>query len=195
MWRWIIRIWVSVVLFVFLIFCSSGLLIRVTHLLAKMGFPLLLQWAHVHALLAMFLSGLLAGQVVLGPNFTGRGWFRSQNGLTYEGFKLEEIKPWTWLLFSPVFLLGIVAWLLEQRESEPRSNFSFVNFYHDVLMPNCSLSWWKNYPLYPFCGVQLIFVGAWIAAVGYSLAPMVRRGGSKLLRTMQTSPTEERKKV
>jgi hypothetical protein len=169
---------------------SSLVMIEVVRLIATAGLPFLLRFFHAHALLMMFLSGVLAGQVVLGSNFTGRGWFRSHDGLTYEGFKLEEIKPWIWLLVSPVFALGVIAWFQEQRGPGTLSSLSFVNFYHDVLMPNCSLSWWKNYPLYPFCGVQLIFVGTWIAAIGYSLAPLVRRSGSKLLRTMQPSPTD-----
>ena len=194
MWRWIIRLWVSVVLFVFLMFCSSVLLIRVTHLFAKIGFPLLLQETHAHVIVTMFLLGMATGQVVLGANFTGRGWFRSKSGQSYEGFKLEKIKPLTWLLVSPVFVLGIVAWLQERRESGAHSNLFFVNFYNDVLTPNCSFSWWKNYQLYPLCGVQLLSVGIWTAAVGYSCAPMVRRSFSKLLRRIQASSAGERQK-
>ena len=196
MWRWIIRLYVSVVLFVFLLFCSGVLLIRVAHLLMEAGSPVLLQWIHTHYLFAMFLLGVLAGQVVLGSNFTGRGWFRSKDGLTYEGFKLEKIKPWTWLLVSPVFLLGVIAWFLEKSESGVLSGLSFVNFYNDVLIPNCPLASWKNPQLYPFCGEQLLCGGTWMASVGYSLAPLVRRPGSRLLRNMRKTngikiPAEE----
>ncbi len=145
MWRWIIRMYVSVVLFVFLLFCSGAVLIRVAHLLLMVGSPVLLQWMHAHYLFAMFLLGVLAGLVVLGSNVTGRGWFRSKDGLTYEGFKLEKIKPWTWLLISPVFVLGVIAWFLEKSESGALSGVSIVNFYNDVLMPDCPLASWKNH--------------------------------------------------
>ena len=179
-WRWIIRVWVSIVLFFFLMFCFSVLLIRLTHLLAKISFPLLLQWSHAHVLLTLFLLGVSAGQVVLGSNFTGRGWFRSRSGQSYEGFKLEKIKPWSWLLFSPVFMLGVISWCMEQSKSRIFSSSFFINFYRDVLEPNCSLSWWRNYRLYPYCGVQLICIGIWTASIGYSLALWVRSRRSKL---------------
>lgn len=159
MWRWIIRIYVSFVLFFLLLGCSGVLLIRMVHLLAKAGSSVLMQWVHSHFLFTMSLLGVLAGQVVLGSNFTGRGWFRSKSGQSYEGFKLEKIKPWTWLLVSPVFLFGVIAWFLEQSGSGVFSRFSFVNFYIDVLKPNCSATSWRYYALYPFCGVQLYLRG------------------------------------
>jgi hypothetical protein len=163
------------------------------------GSPLLLQWIHTHYLLAMFLLGLLAGLVILGSNVTGRGWFLSKDGLTYEGFKLEKIKPWTWLLISPVFVLGVIAWFLEKSVSGIHSGLSFANFYYDVLMPNCPLASWKYPGLYPFCGEQLVFVGIWMASIGYSLAPLVRKCSSRLLRSMRgasemTIPVEESQK-
>jgi hypothetical protein len=187
MWRWIIRVWVSIVVFWILMFSNGAILITVARLMARIGLPFLLQLFHAHVLFTMFLLGVLAGQVVVGSNFTGRGWFRSKSGLTYEGFKLEKIKSWTWLIVSPVFLLGVVSWMQERIESGVLSNLTLVSFYRDVLMPNCSLSSWKNYQLYPFCGVQLICVGIWMASIGYSLAPLVRRHGSRLLRSMRNS--------
>jgi hypothetical protein len=187
MWRWIIRVWVSIVVFWMLLFMSSLALIEVARLMARIGLPFLMQLIHSHTLFAMFLLGILAGQVVLGSNFTGSNWFRSKSGLTYEGFKLEKIKPWTWLLISPVFVLGVVGWVLERSESVVWSNITLVNFYQDVLMPNCSLSWWKNYQLYPYCGEQLLCVGIWMASLGYSIAPVIRRHGSQLLRSMRNA--------
>jgi len=195
MWRWIIRVYVSFVIFVFLMFCSGVLLVRVAHLLVWAGSPLHLQLIHTHYLFTMLLLGVLAGQVVLGSNFTGRGWFQSKSGLIYEGFKREKIKPWTWLLVSPIFVLGVVGWVLERSESSIWSNITLVNFYNDILIPNCPLSWWKNHRLYPYCGEQLLCVGIWMASIGYSLAPLVRRHGSRLLRSMRnahevSTPTE-----
>jgi hypothetical protein len=188
MWRWIIRAWVSLVLFWMLMLSSCVALIAAVRQMARLGIPFLLQQIHSHALLSMFLLGMLAGQVVLGSNFTGRGWFRSKSGLTYEGFKLENIKPWTWLMISPVLLLGVVLWAHAQSESIILSNISVGDFYHDVITPNCSLSWWKNYRLYPCCGVQLLCVGVWMASLGYSIAPKVRRQGTRLIRSLKSAP-------
>jgi hypothetical protein len=187
MWRWIIRVWVSIVVFWILMYFCGGISITVARLMARIGLPFLLQFFHTHALLTMFLIGVMAGEVVLGPNITGRGWFRSKSGLTYEGLKLEKIKSWTWLLFSPVFLLGVVSWIAQRSESGVISNLTLANFYQDVLMPNCSLSWWKNNQLYRYCGEQLLFVGVWMASIGYSLSPLVRRHGSRLLRSMRNA--------
>jgi hypothetical protein len=197
MWRWIIRVWVSIVLFVFLMSCSGALLIRVTRLLVWVGLPLLSQLVHSHVLFTMFLLGVLAGQVVLGSNFTGRGWFRSKSGHTYEGFKLEKIKLWTWLTITPVLLLGIVLWFMEQSELGVTTSITLASFYHDFLMPNCSTASWRDYRLNPSCGVEIIFVGSWTASIGYSLAPLIRRGGTHLLRSMRsanktTIPDEKR---
>jgi hypothetical protein len=187
MWRWIIRVWVSIVVFWISMFFSAAVLVTVARQMAKVGLPFLVQLLHSHTLLSMFMLGVLAGHAVVGSNFTGRGWFRSKSGLTYEGFKLETLKSWTWLLVSPVFVLGVVSWMLERSESGVLSNITLTNFYHDVLMPNCSLSWWKNYQLYPFCGVQLICVGIWMASIGYSLAPLVRKHGSRFLRSLRSA--------
>jgi len=187
MWRWIVRVWVSIVVFWISMFFNGAVLITVARLTARMGLPFLKELIQSHVLLSMFVLGVLAGQAVVGSNFTGRGWFRSKSGLTYEGFKLEIIKPWTWLLVSPVFVLGVVSWMLGRSESGVLSNVTLMSFYHDVVMPNCSLWWWKNFPLNPFCGVQLICVGVWMASIGYSIAPLVRKHGSRLLRALRGS--------
>jgi hypothetical protein len=196
MWRWIIRVYVSFLVFVIFMFGTSAFFINVTRLLVRAGLPQLSQLVHAHVLITMFLLGVLAGQVVLGSNFTGRGWFRSKSGRTYEGFKLEMIKPFTWLMISPIFLMGVASWVLTQSESRVVTRLSFANFYRDVLMPNCSISYWKNYQLYPYCGVQLICVGIWMASIGYSLAPLVRRHGTRYFRSLRGAnddpiPTEE----
>jgi len=187
MWRWIVRVYVSLVVFWFLMFMSSLALIEVTRLMSRMGLPFLTQLVHSHVLFTMFLLGVLAGQVVLGSNLTGRGWFRSKSGQTYEGFKLEKLKPWTWLLVSPIFLLGVVSWCLEQSESEVLSSLSFAGFYQGFLMPNCSNIPLRAYQFNIACTMQLLFVGFLMASIGYSLAPWVRRRGSRWVRSMRSA--------
>src|ERR1039458_3080700 len=190
MWRWIIRIYVSSVLFLFLLFCSGVLLIRVAHLLMKAGSPFLLQSIHAHVLLTMFLLGMAAGLTFLGSRFTGRGWFRSKDGQTYEGFRLEELKPWTWLFGSLIFLLGVVLWCLEQGEKGVLSNLTPANFYHDFVIPDCSSAWVIGYKseIAVACTMQLLFGGIWLASIGYSLAPMARRRSMSLLHSFRAEP-------
>lgn len=179
MWRWIIRSYVSFMLFWVLMFGAGIALIEANHLFLLMGSSLLSRWLHAHIMWTLFLLGIMSGQVTLGSNFTGKGWFRSKDGQTYEGLKLEELKPWTWLLVSPVFVLGVIFWFMEKIESSVFSNLSFESFYHDFLMPNCSNVELRAYQFSTSCGTQLLFVGFWMASIGYSLAPMVRKRGAK----------------
>jgi hypothetical protein len=188
MWRWIIRSYVSVMLFWVLMFSGGVALREVDHLSLLAGSSVLSRWCHAHVLWTLFLLGIMAGQVSLGSNFTGEGWFRSKDGQTYEGFKLEELKPWTWLLVSPLFLLGVVMWCLEKNESGVFSSLSFESFYHDFLMPNCSNVGLRAYQFNISCGMQLLFVGFWMASIGYSLAPIVRKHGAKLFRSLRFEP-------
>jgi hypothetical protein len=188
MWRWIVRVYVSIVVFWFLLFFNGLVLIEMARLIAKVGIPFLSQWIHAHVVLTLLLLGAAAGQLPLGVNFTGEGWFRSKDGLTYEGFKLEELRPWTWLLTSPIFLLGVVMWFLVQSESGTLSRPSIVTFYHGFLMPSCSNMPLRAYQSNIDCTMQLLFVGIWMASIGYSLAQMVRRLGATLL--CRLSPPE-----
>lgn len=128
MWRWIVRVYASIVLFWFFMFCSGLALVRVAHALVKIGWPYLSQEIHTHLLLTMFLLGMITGCVTLGSNFTGTGWFRSKDGQSFEGFKFEEIKPWTWLFGVFIFGLGVVMWRLEQIERSALCNPRFQAF-------------------------------------------------------------------
>jgi len=183
MWRWIIRAYVSLVLFLFFLFGSGVVLVRVAHALAEIGWPYPLQEIHSHLLVAMFLLGLASGQVILGSNFTGKGWFRSRDGRTYEGFRLEELKPWTWLFGSFIFALGVVVWSMEQIEISAHWKPSLASFYHDFFMPDCSNARFADYKnsITVTCTMHLLFVGILVASVGYSLAPFVRRQAASLL--------------
>ena len=184
MGRWIIRIWVSIVVFWFMMFMSGMVLASAVHLSLRMDLPFLRENIRHHDLLTMFLLGVMTGLPVLGSGFTGRGWFRSKRGLTYEGFKLEAIKRWMWLLISPVLFVGVIAWIETQREGGVLFSVTWSSFYHGFLMPDCA-----NRPLLRYTGdttciMNLLFVGTWLASVGYSLAPIVRRHGAKLWRNL-----------
>jgi hypothetical protein len=182
MWRWMIRIYVAFVVFAFLMFISGVLLIRVDRLLITVGYPGFSRAVHEHVLFTMFLLGFVVGQLYLESNFTGRGWFRSKSGLTYEGFKLEALKPWTWIIAGPILLLGTFLWFYEQSESGVMSDLSPGRFYHDFLMPNCSNAPLVGFPGDLTCFMHLLFVGTWVASIGYSLAPTVRRNALVMLR-------------
>lgn len=191
MWRWIIRIWISIVMFWFLTFMSGLILSSVVHLFLRMELVALRQAIRDHHLVAMFLLGLAAGLPVLGSRFTGRGWFRSKSGLTYEGFKLEEIKRWMWLLISPALMLGVFVWGESQHGMGVLSGRAALSsFYHELVMPNCSSGGLLSYRGDTTCSASLLTVGIWLSAVGYSVAPAIRMGGAKLLRARRNTEVE-----
>lgn len=169
-----------------MMFMSGLILASLVHLSLRIEFLSLRQWIRDHDLLTMFLLGISAGLPVLGSRFTGRGWFRSKSGLTYEGFKLEKIKRWMWLLISPVLIVGVVAWIETQREMVGFSDATFSNFYHEFLIPNCSSGGLLRYRGDTRCSMNLLIVGTWLASIGYSLAPFFRRHGAKLLHAWQS---------
>lgn len=188
MWHWIIRIYVSLMVFLVLLFVSIVLLKEAAHLFLWVGSPWLSDWFRSHVLWASLLAGAMAGQVPVGSSLTGEGWFRSNDGKTFEGFKLEKLRRWTWLLISPLFLLGVVLWCTEQSESGVLSGLTLENFYHDFLGPNCSEVWARKYWFNTSCNMQFLFVASWMASIGYSLGPMVRKRGFALFRNMRNAP-------
>jgi hypothetical protein len=59
-------------------------------------------------------------------------------------------------------------------------------FYHDFLAPDCSNASFANYKsdIVMTCTMHLLFVGVFVASVGYSVAPMLRKlGGSIIQKT------------
>jgi len=184
MWRWIIRVYVAFIVFFVMMFISGVVLINANHLLVWANVANLSNFIHAHILLTMFLLGLVAGQVYLGSNFTGRGWFRSKSGMTYEGFKLETLKPWSWLIISPVLFAGLIFWFEIQKENGVFAQINWLNFYHGFLLPEspCYLhELGKNRS----CGLNFMFLGTWIAAIGYSLAPYLRTGIKKVIFSLR----------
>ncbi len=187
MGRWIIRIWVSVVVFWFQMFIAGLVLASLVHLSLRLGLFPLRQWIRDHDLLTMFLLGVCTGLPVLDSRFTGRGWFKSKSGLTYEGFKLEEIKRWMWLFISPVLILGVMVWVETQDGMGTLSGATFSSFYHELLMPNCSSGGLLRYRGDTTCSMNFLTVGTWLASVGYSLVPAIRSRGAMVLRTKRST--------
>jgi hypothetical protein len=184
MWRWIIRVYVAFMLFVVLVFMAGIAVVSVERSVVRLGYSGLSRVVHEYPLLTLFLIGLVVGQIYLGSNITGRGWFRSKSGLTYEGFRLEKLKPWSWLIVSPVLIAGIFLWLTLQAERGASSDIRLSSFYHGFLMSDCSNFRGARIHGDPECSLRLMMLGTWVAAVGYSLAPFVRRSRQGLYRCL-----------
>jgi hypothetical protein len=190
MWRWIIRTYVSLIVFVLLLFISLMVLKEAAHALTGAGFPWLAEWFRAHILLTAFLTGLIAGQAPVDSRLTGEGWFRSKDGKTFEGFRLEELRRWTWLLVAPLFMLGVVFWCLEQSQLGVLSRLTISNFYNSFLMPKCADVWARGYYFNNACNMQFLFVASWTASIGYSAGPIIRRAGQRLIRGFSHSSRE-----
>jgi hypothetical protein len=185
MWRWIVRAYVAFVVFVFLQFvCGVGLL-ELNHFLIRYGYFRLNSLMHEYTLTVMFLLGLVAGMAYLGSNFTGQGWFRSKSGLTYEGFRLEAFKRWTWLIASPILIVGIFFWVAIQKENGVLAQINWLGFYRGFLMPECSNRKSLGIGSDLQCELHLMFLGMWVAAVGYSFAPIVRKQVLRVLKQLR----------
>jgi hypothetical protein len=186
MWRWIIRVYVSLMVFWILLFLSVATLKEVSHLFLRVDSPWLSVWMRSHLLWTAFLAGAIAGQVPVGTDFTGEGWFRSKDGKTFEGFRLEELRQWTWLILCPLFLLGVVVWWFENGQGI-LSSPTLVGFYRNVVMADCSSTWGQSNWFNSSCNTQLLFVASWLASIGYSLAPSIRALGSQALKALRNN--------
>lgn len=180
MWRWIIRTYVSLVVFVVLMFVEVVGINEVSHLLAITGFSWPLELIRTHLLLTALLAGVLAGQVPVDSRLTGKNWFRSKDGKSFEGFKLEELRPWTWLFISAIFLLVVVLVILEEAQGGEFSIRTFIIFCQEAFTRNCSeVIAHKNY-FDESCNTQMVLIAPWVASIGYSLGPMIRGHGARL---------------
>jgi hypothetical protein len=186
MWRWTIRVYVSLVFFWVLLFCAVISLKELAYLLTKASFPWVSDWFGAHTLLTALLAGLIAGQVPVDSRLTGEGWFRAKDGKSFEGFKLDALRPWTWLIVTPVVVAGITALFLE----ESWSVFSFptlIGLYDDLVVRNCSDVWAKKNWFDNSCNVQLVLLSPWVASIGYSIAPAIRKRGSQVFAEFRNS--------
>jgi hypothetical protein len=169
--------------FVVLSFVSLVALKEVVRVLKWAGLSQVSLWFGAHVLSAAFLIGIVAGQFPVDSRLTGEKWFRSKDGTTYEGFKLDQLRRWTWMLILPLFVLGAVLWCLGQDPS----GFSFSAFYHGFLMPNCSEVWARKEWFNDSCNIHLIFVVPWIASIGYSLGPAIGTYTCKLAGSLHST--------
>jgi hypothetical protein len=186
MWRWVIRAYVSLMIFLVLLFNSAVVFKEVAHVLTRVGSPLLSKWFSEHTLLTALFAGVMAGQVPVDSRLTGEGWFRSKDGKSFEGFKLEELRRWTWLLLSPLFLIGFVAWWFEQSQSV-FSSPALSGVYHELLVRNCSNVWASKYWFDNSCNIQIVLIAPWVASIGYSLAPALRKRASLILHGLRNA--------
>jgi hypothetical protein len=174
MWRWILRAYVSFMLFWVLLFCAMLVLKELCRLLAYTFLPGILEWVGTHVFPAALLVGIVAGQAPVNSRFTGEKWFRSKDGNGFEDLKLETLRPWTWLMLTPIAVLGLTLMFLEQRQSV-FSDLTFGHFLSELFLRSCADIWARKYWFDESCNVQSVLIVPWIASIGYSIAPAVQR--------------------
>lgn len=186
MWRWTSRVYVSFMLFWVLVFGTVVSLRVLAHLLTQASFPGASVWFASHVFLTALLAGWLAGQVPVDSRLTGEGWFRSKDGKTFEGLKLVQLRPWTWLMVTPIVILGITALFLKESRSV-FSSTTLSSFLGDLISKNCSSVWAQKNWFDTSCNVQLVLLAPWVASIGYSIAPWVQKHGPQVLWALRSS--------
>jgi hypothetical protein len=113
--------------------------------------------------------------------------------LIYEGFMLEKIKPWTWLMVLPISLCILVLLALDESHTGELSHLSFLGFVSEVTVPNCSAIPLKESYRYTDCSTPMLLSGSWLASVGYSLGPVTRKMVASIARRRRSAadPTAE----
>ena len=186
MLRWAIRVYVSFVLFVVFVFGAVVGLKELVRLLAYASFPWVGEWFSTHTLLTASIAGLLAGQVPVDSRLTGEGWFRTKEGNNFEGLKLDALRPWTWLIVTPISVLAVAALYFEESQSV-YSSLTLSGLYSELVARNCSYVQANKYWFDNFCNVQLVILAPWVASIGYSIAPAIRKRGFKALALFRNS--------
>lgn len=179
--RWLLRLYVFFILFFALLFLHSLVLVILVRRLQHFGVGEPSRFIHDHLLLTMLLLGTLVGYGQWGANLTGLTWFRSKSGLVWEGFRLEKIKPWAWILVSPALPVGLFFWFEIHMAGGALETLSWKNLFEGFFKPNCSAVQIFRIGGEQNCFLHLLFVGTWMAAVGCSLAPGLRRAVKKLI--------------
>ncbi len=150
--------------------------------------------------------GLLAGMAPLQIWLSASGLMNRKIRLYLLRLKLDRLKPWIAVFYSPILLLALVHWTVQWFENRSRfasvlltdSPYPFSDFFRGFLTTDCSrggswaaMFWGDNYGLGCMIHVQLIT--AWLLAAGYSLAPFVRKrvmdlSGDKKLEPLDSEP-------
>jgi hypothetical protein len=187
MQRLIVRIFMSLLFYNTSVWIVGRLADALGYLFVKGGSSDLWQLFHQHPFGRAILVGFLAGWVPLETWLAASGLMNRRIKLHLRRLKLNRLKQWIVVIYSPVLLFVFGGWTIQWFENrgqyssvlQTASGYPASEFFRGFLSIDCAKaggigeSFWGGNALSCMIHVQLISI--WLFAVGYSLAPLARK--------------------
>jgi hypothetical protein len=188
MWRLILRIVLSFVIYNITVSIIGNVANGVALLLAKGGSPNLWNILHQHPSGKWIAVGFLAGLIPLQFLFSVLGFFRSNLPEYLSGLGLEKMKRWIVVLASPVAIAALAQWVSDWFTMRSKSvtvlsgnrSLHLSRMFEGFFSTSCRnvsdirLGLWTDNFTYQ-CMVHVTQLTIFLAAAAYSLAPWVRQ--------------------
>ena len=185
--RWIPRFLICIFFYSISIYVVGRLADVLAYLLAKSGSTDLWQMLHEHIFARALLVGLLAGLVPLQTWIAAVGVFNPKHKILLKRLNPDRLKPWVFVYLSPVIVIALLRWAFQWYENRSQyssvlqttSPYRFSEFFNGFFSTDCSnaaesaVFWRDQYGL--SCMVHRQLIAIWLIAIGYSLAPAVRK--------------------
>jgi len=187
MWRFILKIVLSFVIYNVTVSIINGVANGVALILTKAGSPDLWRILHEHLFWKWIAIGFTAGLIPLQFLFSVSGFFRSSFPEFLGGLGLEKMKRWIVVLASPVALSALMQWISDWFTMRSKSatvltggpSADISKMFEGFLSVSCGNVadirlelWGDNLPYQ--CAVHVMKLMIFFSAAAYSLAPWVR---------------------
>jgi hypothetical protein len=201
--RWIPRFLLCIFFYSISIYVIGRLADVLAFLFAKSGSPDLWQMLHEHIFVRALLVGLLAGLVPLQTWIAATGVFNPKHVIFLKRLNPDRLKPWVFVFLSPVIVFALLRWAMQWYENSSRNSsvlqatspYRFSEFFNGFFSTDCSIvsesnMFWRDG--YGFsCLVHRQLIAIWLIAIGYSLAPAVRKRVMPLFNMDHPDPIDE----
>jgi len=185
--RWIPRFLLCIFFYCISIYVVGRLVNVLAYVLTKGSSPELWQLLHQHVFVRSFVVGLLAGIVPFRMWIAAAGIFNPNHARLLKRINPDRLKPWVFVYLSPAIVTALVSWSMQWYENSSQSlsvlrttsPYRFSEFFNGFFSTDCSnvsessAFWRDGYGL--GCMVHVQQIAIWLTAVGYSLAPVVRK--------------------
>ncbi len=201
--RWIPRFLLCILFYYISVYVVGRLVNVLAYLLTKAGSPELWQLLHQHFFVRSFVVGLLAGIVPFRTWIAAAGIFNPKHARLLKRLNPDRLKPWVFVYLSPAIVTALVSWTMQwyENNSQPlsvlrtASRYQFSEFFNGFFSTDCSnasessVFWRDGNGL--GCMVHVQQIAIWLIAVGYSLAPVVRKRVRPLFNMEHPVPLDE----
>jgi hypothetical protein len=167
----------------------------VEYLLLKAGSPVLRDWDKTHFGTRAFFVGILAGLLNFRTILATFGWLQKAGISVLASIDLERSKRWTWVFFSPLFVMIVMRWFAIQGHSasifdqkSPYTLTSLFNYFASLTDCVNSGDWIRTWDI--DCMTNALEIRMLLCSVGYSLAPLIRDPLSVALRKAFEQPMD-----